>query len=118
MLWWSVSNLHALESEQELDSTWNVSDKLKSIRFLDKISIQLVLGQHCIAALKKMIIKYTKEGMNNDKWLLRLKDKDLLNADKVIEHKELRKQQVIIKGHIDEMGQWGVIIYDIGEWKQ
>lgn len=75
-------------------------------------------GQHHVAALKKMLKKYTKEERNLDKCLLKLQDKDPLNGlspEDVHKQEELQMWLAFVKGQIEEMEQWGVIIYNIGK---
>ncbi|KAG2337832.1 hypothetical protein BDR05DRAFT_952347 [Suillus weaverae] len=102
-----------LAAGQMLEGRWNSPDTLTSIKLSDKEPIQLASGQHRVAALRKAMDKYLKEEESLNKHLLRLQDKEALTEEEVVEHEELRKRLAKVKGHIDEMGQWGVILYDI-----
>ncbi|KAG1772197.1 hypothetical protein EV702DRAFT_1201585 [Suillus placidus] len=120
MQWMKSENAIAIVIEparlapgQMLEGRWNSPDMLTSIKLLDKKPIQLASGQHHVVALRKMINKYLKEEESLDKCLWRLQDKEALTDEEVVEHEKLRKRLEKVKGHIDEMGQWGVILYDI-----
>jgi hypothetical protein len=107
-----------LAPEQDLEGAWNSPDTLNSVAFADTKPIHLASGQHRVAALKKMLKKYTKEEGNLDKRLLKLQDKDPLGGlseEDALEQEELQKRLEFVKGQIEEMGQWGVIVYDIGK---
>lgn len=59
--------------------------------------------------------KFLTEEASLEKCLQQLCNKDDLMDNVVVEHNELYKSLLTVKGHIDKMGQWDVKVYDIGE---
>lgn len=104
-----------LAEHQDLNGTWNSAETLPTIRFKDVKPIHLASGQHRVSALNKMLDKYKHDKETLSKRMERLEDKDSLEADEVVEHEGLREKLGRVNGHLERMGQWGVIVYDIGE---
>jgi hypothetical protein len=104
-----------LEDDQDLNRAWGSPETLTTIRFKDRKPIHLASGQHRVAALNKMSEKYKAEKESLEKRRLRSEDKDELDSDEVAEHKAMGEKLEKVKGHLERIGQWGVIVYDIGE---
>lgn len=100
----------------ELGGDWNAQE-LTTVEFLDNEPLQLASGQHRVTALKKHCNNYEEEEAALDKRLLRLNDKDKLTMEEVREHEELRTRLGEVRGHLKELGQWSVKLYDIGKSK-
>ena len=104
-----------LEADQDLDGSWNSPTTLTMVKFTDRRPIHLASGQHRVTALNKMFDKYKLERTNLEKRLTKLQDKDKLTDEEVVEHEGLREKIGKLDGHLNKMGQWGVIVYDMCE---
>lgn len=98
-----------------LEGDWNAQE-LTTVEFVDEQPLQLASGQHRVTALWKHSNNYEEEEAALCKRIERLNDKDQLTTDETQEHKELRVRLGEVRGHLKELGQWSVKLYDIGKY--
>jgi hypothetical protein len=101
--------------QQEYAGDWMSPETLREVTFNDKEGLVLASGQHRVAALKKM-----HENMMDELEGLLNRHASLLGlAAPTEEHVEesdaLRGEIGEMKGKVDMLGKWGVIIYDEGK---
>ena len=101
--------------QEEYQGDWMSPESLSEVRFKDNDVLVLASGQHRVAALKKLYKNTTDE---LDVLLKRhgtLKGYKAPTKEHVEECDALRGEIGEMKGKVDLIGKWGVILYDEGE---
>ncbi|KAG2138022.1 hypothetical protein DEU56DRAFT_912648 [Suillus clintonianus] len=101
-----------LSSDQMFDGEWDQRNTLMQVEFSDTEPIVLASGQHRVAALRKLQISYLDEDSSLSKRLKELENLKEPTKDDAEEHSAVRKKLATVKGHINIVGEWGVILYD------
>ncbi|KAG1868944.1 hypothetical protein DFJ58DRAFT_837782 [Suillus subalutaceus] len=117
--WYKESNALAIVIEpshlcpgQKLDGNWSEPESLEEVKFVDRKPLILAYGQYHVAALKKMAQTLINEEAMLEKWMARIKAMKDPSNDSVAEHKERRTCLAAVKGELQDLGNWAVVLYD------
>ncbi|KAG2361215.1 hypothetical protein BDR07DRAFT_1486205 [Suillus spraguei] len=101
-----------LVAGQNLISNWSGPDSLNEVKFKDMHPIILATGQHRIAALRKMAIALVNEEESPESRITCIEEFNNPTEEQVEEHEEIKKCLSVVKGELDAMGFWGIMIYN------
>ncbi|KAG2050858.1 hypothetical protein BDR06DRAFT_1010815 [Suillus hirtellus] len=97
---------------QTLEGSWTDSTTLKDVKFTDHEPLIFASGQHRVAALKKYTKRYTDEAEEIQARLTHLEGKGPITKEEAEEHEDARIRLGDVKGHLNRLGNWGVVLYD------
>ncbi|KAG2344209.1 hypothetical protein BDR05DRAFT_947607 [Suillus weaverae] len=94
-----------ISPNENLEGSWNQSDKLTHVKFEDMEPIILALGQHQVAELKKMMNTLLEDNIVMSKWIKHLEGMNVISDEGVEEYVELHKHLTEVKGKLSMLGQ-------------
>jgi len=119
--WYKESNALAIVIEpsrlrdgQDLTGNWSEPESLKDVKFGDRKPLICASGQHRVAALRKMAKAFVDEQTVLLKRIERIEGVKEHSDDSVLEHQDLRTRLAVVKGELEDLGHWSVVLYNKG----
>jgi hypothetical protein len=119
--WYKESNALAIVIEpsylhngQDLTGNWSDLESLKAVKFGDRKPLICASGQHRVAALRKMAKAFIDEQTMLLKHIERIEGVKEHSDDSVLEHQDLRTHLAVVKGELEDLGNWSIVLYNKG----
>lgn len=107
-----ILDVRRLVDAKGLVKDFSEVDEVKELALKDKNAIIVASGQHRYAAVRRYYESLREELSGLEKQLEKIAGLKNLTEDHVRTHQELRESIALLKGQMDGMGEWGVIVYD------
>jgi hypothetical protein len=110
-----IIDLSRVKNATSLAANFNLPDEVPELEVKDIQKIIGASGQHRRAALQRYHTSLQDEYQSLEKKRLKINTLKNLSEDHVRDYNKMRSEMCTIKGLMDGLGKWGVVIYDQGE---